>query len=52
LKNTLSLAEKTQDSIWIIYTSHGLGKLYLKQKNYESARLMFEEAMYVANKTG
>ena len=52
LKNTLSLAEKTGDSIWIIYTSHGLGKLYLKEKNYENARLMFEEAMDVANKTG
>ena len=52
LKNTLSLAEKTQDGIWIIYTSHGLGKLYLKEKNYESARLVFEEAMDVANKTG
>jgi uncharacterized protein HemY len=29
-----------------------LGKLYLKEKNYENARLMFEEAMDVANKTG
>lgn len=52
LKNTLSLAEKLQDSLWIVYTSHGLGKLYLKQKNYENARLMFEEAICAANKTG
>ena len=50
LKNTLSLAEKVQDSFWIIYTSHGLGKLYLKEKNYENARLMFQEAMEAAHK--
>src|SRR5882762_9929825 len=49
LKNTLSLAEKIQDSFWIIETPHGLGKLYLKQKNYENARVMFEKAMKAAN---
>ena len=51
-KNTLLLAEKLQDSLWIVYTSHGLGKLYLKQKNYQNARLMFEKAVNVANRTG
>jgi len=50
LKTTLSLAEKVQDSLWIIYASHGLGKLYLKQRNYENARLMFENAMETAGK--
>jgi tetratricopeptide (TPR) repeat protein len=52
LKNTLSLAEKLQDSTFIVYTSHGLGKFFLKQKNYENARLMFQEALDAANKAG
>jgi tetratricopeptide (TPR) repeat protein len=33
-----------------VYTLYGLGKLYLKQKNYENARVMFQEAMEAANK--
>jgi tetratricopeptide (TPR) repeat protein len=52
LKNTLLLAEKLQDSTFIVYTSHGLGKLFLKQRNYENARLMFQEALDAANKAG
>ena len=52
LKNTLSLAEKLQDSTFIVYTSHGLGKLFLKEKKYENARLMFQEALDAANKAG
>ena len=51
LKNTLSMAEKLQDSLWIVYTSHGLGRLYLKQKNFQNARVMFEEALKAANET-
>jgi len=50
LKDTLSLAKACQDSIMTVYTLHGLGKLYLKQKNYTNARLVFEEAMEAANK--
>ena len=52
LKTTLTAAEKALDSFWIVYTSHGLGKLYLMQKKYENARLMFEEALRAANNTG
>jgi len=51
LNETLSLAKRSEDNLWIIYTSHGLGKLYLQQKNYQNARLMFEEAMEVADST-
>jgi tetratricopeptide (TPR) repeat protein len=52
LQNTLALAEKLQDSTFIVYTSHGLGKLFLKQKKYENARLMFQEALDASNKAG
>jgi tetratricopeptide (TPR) repeat protein len=49
LQKTLALAKKAKDSIMTVYTLHGLGKMYLKEKNYENARLMFGEAMEAAN---
>jgi tetratricopeptide (TPR) repeat protein len=51
LENTLSLAEKLQDSTFTIHTLFAIGRLYLKQKNYENSRSMFSKALEVAEQS-
>jgi tetratricopeptide (TPR) repeat protein len=51
LENTLQQTEESGDFYWKNYSLHGLGKVYLRKKDYDQAKTFFERALRDAEKS-
>lgn len=52
LESTLEQAEHADDFFWQNYSMHGLGKVFLRQGEYDKAKKYFERALREAEKAG
>jgi tetratricopeptide (TPR) repeat protein len=48
-ETVLKMALQEKNAIWIVNSSHGLGKVYLMQKNYAEAKKVLDNAMLVSD---